>query len=716
MSVIVAWSLADPPLVSGAGTGCGTASPSLGFRSTSAAMRPGHSRDHGLTVVGAAALIATTLALPARAGGDEEALEVVVRGTSAGAWTSQTSADTAAREPVDAAALLAELPSVHVRRLGGDGSFGTLSVRGSASTQVGVVLAGIPLTSAADPSIDAGGLPLWPGATFRVYRGFAPARLGATGYLGGVVAIDPAAPAATPRTEWWALAGSFGALKLRLGDARRIGDLSIASGLYGSRSDGDFTYEETDDFTGAVTERTRGNAGHAAAGLVERVSLDRPWGSIGATLFAETSRHGVPGPADLDARDGRRFASLSAGRLAAGIDARFRSGPSAVWHAALWGRRDTSTFDDPLGEIDPTRPGAHVVQAIEGAGASFGWRGRPVDALTADLLLDGRVERFVPEESAVAATGTGATRLAGGLGLDLTWRATDGVELAATGRLDARRDDAEGAFGLGQVALGSSSDLAPSGHLGGALRITDGIALAAHAGALERPPSFVELYGDRGTLIGDPRLLPERALSFDLGVQGDAGDRAVRFGYELVGFVTTATNLIAFVPRGRSTAEARNVAEALVVGGELTTTLTTRRLSTRIGYTLLHTEDRSDDALTRGRSLPGRPLHDLTADVSYGLGPVRVRYGLDVLAGITVDPEGAQVLPPRALHSAGASLDVPGLRGLRAGFEVDNLLDVRTQHFPSELRERPAAVPLSDFLGYPLPGRSVLGTLRYVAR
>src|SRR4051812_31207511 len=99
------------------------------------------------------------------------ALNVTVRGSSAGGFASRVSTDTAAREPVDAVSLLAEVPSVHVRRLGGDGSFGTLSVRGSASTEVAIVLAGIPLTSAADPSIDVGALPLWPGATYRVYRG-----------------------------------------------------------------------------------------------------------------------------------------------------------------------------------------------------------------------------------------------------------------------------------------------------------------------------------------------------------------------------------------------------------------------------------------------------------------------------------------------------------------------------------------------------------------
>src|SRR5262249_15193022 len=115
--------------------------------------------------------------------------EVLVEGSSAGSFTTRASTDASPRPALDAATLLEEVPSVHLRRLGGEGSFASVSVRGSASTGVGAFVAGIPLTSAADPSVDVGALPLWPGASFQVYRGFAPAELGTTGYLGGVIAV-----------------------------------------------------------------------------------------------------------------------------------------------------------------------------------------------------------------------------------------------------------------------------------------------------------------------------------------------------------------------------------------------------------------------------------------------------------------------------------------------------------------------------------------------
>jgi hypothetical protein len=90
-----------------------------------------------------------------------------------------------------------------------------------------------------------------------------------------------------------------------------------------------------------------------------------------------------------------------------------------------------------------------------------------------------------------------------------------------------------------------------------------------------------------------------------------------------------------------------------------------------------------------------------------------LRYGLDALAGSTVDEGGTIVLPARVLHGAGASLDVPGAPGLRAGVDVDNLLDLRTLHASSPLTASPVPLPVSDFLGFPLPGRTVWVTLRW---
>ena len=135
-----------------------------------------------LRLVPAAVVVLATAAV-AQAQQDP-AQEVTVRGDAAGDWTARASERDSARELTDAASLVEPLPGVHVRRFGGDDSFATLSIRGSSSTEVAVIFAGVPLTGGADPTLDLAALPLWPGAVARVHRSFAPATLG-PGSLGG---------------------------------------------------------------------------------------------------------------------------------------------------------------------------------------------------------------------------------------------------------------------------------------------------------------------------------------------------------------------------------------------------------------------------------------------------------------------------------------------------------------------------------------------------
>ena len=650
-----------------------------------------------------ASAIACSIALAvAPAGG--QALEVTVRGDAAGGYVSRTSTDDAPREPIDAASMLDELPSVHIRRLGAEGSFASISVRGSAPSQVGVVLGGIPLTTAADPAFDVGSLPLWPGASMRVFRGFAPAALGTTGYLGGVLAIDLPSPATGERTEAWAAAGSFGGLKLRLGDLRRVGPVELGSGIFASRSDGDFSYPLQIPYgTGPVVQQTRTNAGQATVGGIEHASITFPWGSGGALVFADARRLGVPGTADAPTR----FPTLSTDRVVTGLDATVRTGASGALHFLGWGRLETSNLYDPLHELDATHA-TTTKSTSEAAGLSAAWRGRPLDALTLGLVLDGRVEGFLPDASTTSLDTGPASRVAGGVGADVEWRATPRLTVSGSGRIDGRRDDAGDNKGLGGMTLGVSGDVAPTGHLGASYRFADAAVVSAHAGALERPPGFQELYGNGASLLANPSLLPERALSADAGVHGDVGDGRAAFGYEVVGFFTSASDLITFEPIGRGTFRAKNVDRAFLGGAEITASLAARGLRTQVTYTLLLTEDRST-----GLPLPGRPEHDLVYDAAYQIGPVRVRYGLDLLAGETYGAEGPIPLPAHALHGVGASLDVPWVRGLRLALDVENLFDLRTLYLDSPSLGRPIAMPLSDFLGFPLPGRTVWATVRF---
>jgi vitamin B12 transporter len=664
-------------------------------------------RQRGALSIGIAVLSALlTRGGPARADTPAAPIDVTVRGSQAPGFVGRASADDRAREAVDAASILAELPSVHVRRLGADGAQALLSIRGSASTQVGVLLAGIP-----DPSLDVGSLPLWPGATFRVYRGFAPASLGTTGHLGGLLVIDPPTPLAGARTEWQAIAGSFGALKVRAGETRVVGDLKIGAGVFGARADNDFPYEVTR--TGDLVTQRRSNAGYVAAGAIGRAALERPWGTVGATLFADARRLGLPGAAALTTA----FPRLETSRLVAGVDATIRAGDKGSFRAQLWGRREHSLFADPRGELEPTRTTNFAEQGILAAGGSIGYRGAPFSSrANLAVFLDARGEDLSPSEVLGGFGGVAATRIAGGLGVELDVRAAERLRLFATGRLDARRDRATGAS-LPPSSSGddpsAADDLVPSGHVGASYRFGDAAVLSAHAGALRRFPSFVELYGDRGSLIGDARLRVERAYSADLGLTGDVAAGRVVFRYELVGFVTAARDLIVFLPLGRSTFRAGNVDSALLGGVEVSASLVATNLTTTVSYTLLGTENTSEDPLARGRALPGRPVHDLSYDASYRFGPFAVRYGIDAVAGTTVDTGGTIVLPPRFFHGAGLGLHVPRTP-IRFGLEVQNLFDVRTRYIPSHGLEY-VAVPVSDFLGFPLPGRTVWATVRYRA-
>src|SRR4029077_11312225 len=128
-------------------------------------------------------------------------------------FTARASERDSPRELTDAASLVEPLPGVHVRRFGAVDSFATLSIRGTSSNEVAVILAGVPLTGGADPTLDLATLPLWPGARVRVYRSFAPAAMG-PGSLGGTLVLDPPTAVGASRTEAWMAGGSFGARRL----------------------------------------------------------------------------------------------------------------------------------------------------------------------------------------------------------------------------------------------------------------------------------------------------------------------------------------------------------------------------------------------------------------------------------------------------------------------------------------------------------------------
>jgi len=647
-----------------------------------------------------------------------EPADVTVYGVrDAGSFVSRASVDDSTREVTDAASLLEPLPGVHVRRLGADDSFATLSIRGSSSSEVAVLLAGVPLTGGADPSLDLATLPLWPGAQARVYRSFAPGSLG-PGSLGGTLVIDPPSTRAPLGTEVWTAVGSYGTARMRVANVSAL-DASnrtrLVTALSASRAVDDFTFfDPTASTPGHDVYATRSNAGHAAVNGLASLALPAHFGgmddgTLTITTLLQARRQDIPGtvlaPTPLQQLDSNRELASVELTMPSG------HGQHGEWTVRAWGRRDDLRLRDPgsEGALGPS----HTNDAIVATGGALQWGG-PLDReerASLQVHVDGSGEWYAPSSWTGAATPPGATRSALGGALDASLRATHAWTWSATARADVWNDVSDDPASPAHLAA------RPTAHVGTELH-EGPLTLSTHGGAVARAPSFVELYGDRGAFLGDPSLLPESAWTVDAGARLASDPRAPVHGRaELVGFATWATDLIVFVPEGAYGRErATNIGRARIVGLEADAATAALGFELRASYTLLATANESvceaqtgflsANAACDRPELPGRPTNDLVADLTYTLAPVRLRYGVDAITGMIADEVGAVVVPPRVLQSAGARLDVPYVRGLRLAFDARNLFDVRTGIYEGALGA--VREPIGDSYAYPLPGRTFL--------
>jgi vitamin B12 transporter len=649
-----------------------------------------------------------------RAEDDLDPDEVVVRGRDAGGFVSRATIEDSPREITDAASLLEPLPGVHVRRLGADDSFATLSVRGTSSSQVAVYLAGVPLTGGADPTLDLATLPLWPGARARVFRSFAPAALG-RGSLGGTLVLDTPSPRSAEHTEVWAAAGSFGSRRMRIGDVHGDPDgVRIATGFSASRSDDDFTYLDplATLQSGHDVIATRNNAGHAGASGLASIAVpvrvapgEGGRGALTITTLAQIRRQELPGTVSRPTP----FQRLDSNRLLAALELTLPAGNGALGVRG-WGRREGLMIHDARESAQITLGPTSTSDAILAAGGSLGWRGRPSEATTLEARIDGSAERFVPGTWIGAQQPPGARRSNAGVGVDATLRAAAPLTLAASARGDAWFDSSD------EPGTETTSELRPTGNVGAELDLAP-LTFASHLGVLARPPSFVERFGNRGAFIGDPLLRPESATTLDAGATFTKKLGYVRVHLEVAGFATLAEDLIVFVNQGAyGRAKATNIGRGRLLGTEAEARASAFGFELRLSHTALATANESECRFVRGvcerPPLPGRPEHDFVGDLAYTVGPVRLRYGVDVVSGIYADLTGTTLVPNRVLHSAGARLDVPGVAGLTLSLDVRNLLDLRVAEYAGV--SGPVRAPIGDALDYPIPGRRILLSARWV--
>ncbi|MEZ4454099.1 MAG: TonB-dependent receptor [Nannocystaceae bacterium] len=635
--------------------------------------------------------------------------------------------DLEGERPADALPqLLSESAGITVRSFGGLGNYSAVSLRGSTGQQVGFYLDGVPLGQSLSGLVSPSDLPLDGLDRVEVYRGYLPLAFGAG--IGGAIHLvgDPGCEGPLARTS--AGVGSFAAHEARAAIQRRIGRacLHVRAGVAGAA--GGFVFRDTrgtlQDTSDDRWTRRRNNAYERTLAQIGVYARRGGW-RLSARELVFWKRQGIPGPGNAQSSQ-TELATLTARTLLhARRPALFgERGGAIAWVAGLGVER--RRYRDPLGEVglgvDDERLLALDLYLSPRLSAPL-WSGASLH-----LLGEGRGERILVDEAGGAATGVSGDatrdRLSGAFGAQLEQHLFDRrLFLAPALRVDVVGSRFAVPVGEGEIddAGRDAVDTGLSPRVAARLSLRPGLSLRGSVGRYFRAPTILELFGDRGYVIGNEGLTPERGTNAEGGlVIAGAWSRRHRARAHAVGFWTRAEDLIQWLQTG-PVLQPRNLSGATIRGLEVAvnSAFWRRTLTVDANYTLLATRGESPDASADGKRLPGRPLHQIFARVGVGrrfpaagtyVEP-RVHYSVESIAGTFLDAAERVPVPPRTLHAAGVSVDV-GPR-FHASLELRNLLDTRVTTWTPPIRgAQPLTVPISDFIGYPLPGRAIWAGLR----
>jgi vitamin B12 transporter len=571
-----------------------------------------------------------------------------------------------AGEAKGVAELLAVSPGVDVQRYGAAGQLATVSVRGVAADGVKVLLDGLPLGSAAG-YVDLSTIPRAWIRRVEVVRGPAGAAFGA-GALGGAVNVVTRDASGV---EGEASAGSFGTYALSADAGAEVGRFRLLVGATGERTRGDFKYRwdrtPSDPDNDPLVTRTASHDASQRGGLL--LKLGGEAGNYRLDALAQVSGGHRQLPAsvlDLDPSprswqaDGRALAMARLARqVAPGLDLSVR----------VHGQGD-------LLDVRPSsQQGAlsHQRGAAGGLQLEAGYALRPAQ-LTAVASAD--AERWTGTAlGGPRSRGTVAGALAGDVRLGSRLHLGPAVRLERTGRFT----------GL-------------SANLGARLDLPADLRLRASAGRTVRIPTFTELYLQQGMVQPNPSLSPERGVSGDAALVYDGAPGFLSLG----AFVQRNDDIITY-ERVSSAGIFKpiNTPAALMRGLELEgATAPLRRawnLSLQAAWTVLRSELLAGAPGIVGNQLPRRPGQQLFARASVEPAPAEAHLELRRVGRQYRDEHNLDPIAVATTWGAGASVTVARAPRLSVHLQVDNLTDRRD---------------LVDGFGNPLPGRSVMVTLR----
>jgi len=579
---------------------------------------------------------------------------------------------------------------VQVRRSGGLGSISEASLRGASSQQVMVYLDGLPLNQAFGGGVDLSRVSLAGVGAIEVYRGITPIQFPRAS-LGGAINIRTPRASDGNRTSINAGYGSFSTVEaglLHQGEHRGW-ETVLSADYLNSKNDFTFVNDNGTDFnSGDDREERRNNAQVERGGGLLKVGrrfgddtrLDLMVTGFGKDQGLPSVDNSPDTVATLDTLEFNGNLRLSAETLA-----------DSPWNGSLrlYGGSVREDFDDSLAQIGQIA--TNTLDHTRRYGAQTYVERAALDSTIA-AILDVSRETYDSEDQLNRRETREASRnsLETGAQASLFWFDQRLLVTPAL-RFLVNRDE----FG---DPSGPRTESWWSPQVGLKYEVSSVLDLRANAGRYVRPPSFFELFGDRGFLIGNSQLEAESGVNLDLGLSYNALSPATWLDsaeFRATGFYSDVDDLIAFVFDARGVGRPVNISSARIAGLELGSTLTfpTDTLMT-LNATFQNPENSSEVAVFDGKRLPGRYTTMVYLRLDQFFGRFKFYYEFLFESGLFYDR--ANLLPATNVNKH--NVGVAGEFGRwRLGFQAENLTN---QNF-------------EQFNGFPTPGRAFFGTVSY---
>jgi len=508
--------------------------------------------------------------------------------------------------------LLTREVGVQVRSMGGVGGYSAVSLRGAVGDQVAVYLDGVLLNDASGGGADLSMVPLNDIAAIEIYRGISPVNFARSG-LGGVINIR------TKRSR----PGTSGSIGYGLGSfttQRLFGSfnhqtenhydfLGMAEYL-GSKNNFKFTndrgteWNPDDDF-----DDKRSNNEFYRRNLLFKGGHD-----FSDTLRFEISEHYLNQDRRIPAWNNNYRVDTHLTTENHQLVASGQADDLGAWHLNLSGRAfynwKKEIYSDSNGSVGLGRQHDRYLTEKYG-GALF--LELPSEIQVLSLNLEGGRETYATKDLLYHRPRGDSTRdyfsAAAQESIYLFNRRLLLTPAAHYQWYDDKLDSATSSYGIAIPGQHRKHDnLSPS--CGLRFDLWGPLQLRANAAEYYREPSFFEMFGDRGLMIGNPDLDPESGRNYDIGLLckwAAPWSWLSRIEVEGIYFYSRIDDLITQVFDARGVGRSENISSARIDGVEARLVVDFGPWITVSGNgTWQNTENRGDVKSFHGNELPGR--------------------------------------------------------------------------------------------------------------